>query len=481
MVTIRGGVTSTGVNTVTGNDTVEQKPITEKAPVPQRPVAPLGGLTPDIRPDPAALQSPKATGAGLNLQLHKGVRKVGAGPVEAVTNHPLLTPGISVTEQWLRWENELGFQQFRRPNQQCKISCALAPKDSVELMTVPGVDSAAVQSLMAADGDFVWPRHPDNTTKEAVWNSTKYVAPHFDDPEVEQWDAAYTASRSTYFTDKDTGYVGTVKMPTDHPNYNARQNTEKLDMTHELDLVMRNGTFVKEAEARAGGHHPKLIILCDIAALRDKASGNGITLRELGPIATDQDHYYMPGFGLPFLGKANGMDALDASKLEAELSGTSTALFMLRYGKFHESPHGQNKVYQLGKDMKPTGTVLIRDMGDSTFVEPIARALGFGPDVDKALKIGDNVYDTCPNLWHITIPGMDHTGYLNQTQLMGQKPSFEKAFCTAVKQELHGLSGEFDLDAEHVVTMAEMDALLRSSVGEQALNAYGRKVLHNPI
>jgi len=408
-------------------------------------------------------------------------RTVAAGPAAAIGGHPLLTPGLGVTEQWLKWENELGFQQFRRPVQDCTISCALAPKESAELMTIPGADPAAVKALTTADGNYLWPRHPDNTSKEGVFKSTKFVVPHFGEPEVKQWKAAYTASRSTFFEDAATGFQATVKMPTDRPNYGASANPEKLDMTQELDLVMRNGTFVKEAEARAGGHHPQLIILCDVAALRDKATGNGITIRELGPIATDEDHYYMPGFGLPFLAKANGVSPLDASRLEAELSGTSTALFMLRYGKFHESPHGQNKLYQLDQDLKPTGTVLIRDMGDSTFVEPIARALGFGPDVDKALKIGDNVYESCPNLWTNTISGLDHTGYLNYTQLHGEKPSFEKAFCATVTKELGGRSSQFDHAAAGVVTMAQMDALLQSSAGVEALRAYGAAVLHNAV
>jgi hypothetical protein len=120
-------------------------------------------------------------------------------------------------------------------------------------------------------------------------------------------------------------------------------------------------------------------------------------------------------------------------------------------------------------------------MGDSTFVEPIARALGFGQDVDKALAIGDNVYDTCPNLWHITIPGLDHTGFLKQTYLMGEKPTFEKTFADTVKAELKGLCPAFDDAAKTVVTMAAMDDLLRSPVGVQALGAYGRTVLHNPV
>jgi hypothetical protein len=290
----------------------------------------------------------------------------------------------------------------------------------------------------------------------------------------------YTASRSTFFVDRDSGFSGTVKMPTNHPNYRA-SNPEKLDMVQELDLAIRSGSFVKQAEARAGGGHPQLVVLCDIVALRDKATGNGITIRELGPITTDNEHYYLPGFGLPILAKEYQIPPLEAAQLEAELSARSTALFMLRYGKFHESPHGQNKLYQLTAEMKPTGTVIIRDMGDATFVEPVARALGFGHDVDQALQAGDNVTESCPNLWHITIPGLDHTGYLTHTELMGQKPYFEQIFCSVVARELAGSSHEFGAVAANVSTIAEMDALLRNPAGQAALNAYGRNVLHNPI
>lgn len=435
-------------------------------------------------------------GSDIFATLHERVVSI-VGPNVGIVRgrHSMLTPGLTHVEQWLKWENDLCFASFQRSDQSTMIPLACAPVATTKVVAVSGFENTAQEIFAGPEGSMLWPKHPDNTleTVRSMFSGAPVTVPYFNSAPVAYWAGGYTASRSTLFISAHKRFLGTVKMPTNRPNHGAAEEPHKVDLTFELEAAVRVSSHITAADARAGGPHPDLEIIRDTMAIIDAKTQNGSSVRELTPILNDTEHLIMPGMGIMQLAEANGWTPEEAVALEAKLSGKKKALYLLRYGRWMDSPHGQNTLYQLGVQphpnkagesmLVPTGKVLLRDVGgDSGFVEPIARALGFTAAVDGAVGEGAELFEKTPaNDWPITIAGMDASGFVSYTQLINARPLQDLSFCDTVRAELRGLNHEFDAAAQGVDTIEGMDCLLRGAVGQRALAAYGKVRLRNPI
>jgi hypothetical protein len=299
--------------------------------------------------------------------------------------------------------------------------------------------------------------------------------PYVKAPESRRWKAWFTASRSMIVQHPTTGALLSVKLPTDHPTPHASE-PHKADLVNHTTIAVARGAHVRKVEASGGGS-PSLTLQPDIGAIWEKGSRNGFIVRDISSFL-DEDHYYMPGFALPRYGIAYHKEPEALVARFAEISAQAKANLLLNYGLWMKSPHGQNTVLQMTKSMEPTGRVVFRDLSDTSFVPHVARALGFDAAVGSDVSKRYSVVDKLTSDWSITIPGLDHNGYVNYSQLTAAKPVHDRAFARAVGETLAGQDPELDQILEACSTFDGVDAALRSEAGQRGLRAYAAQRCH---
>lgn len=357
----------------------------------------------------------------------------------------LLTPGLSPFEQSLDWENRFTFPQFRRPSIETSLSVAHAPMGDVADRSI---DPAIRALFFRADGAVAWPRHPDHHTPSVRAHGTVVEVPYTDAPEAARWPARYTASRSMVVT--TNGRTFSVKMPTDTPNQGGVEPA-KADLRKEVDIALVRGRHARDVE-RERGKIDGLQLMPDVCSVWEKTSGNGFVVRDISAIADDDKHYYLPGFGIVEHGKACGLSPEAIAETEAKLAGASKARMLVHYGLWSKSPHGQNKLYQLDANLDPTGGAVIRDLSDTSFIGPIAEALGFGDVLDAERAAGHQILETIPEDWPITIAGLDASGDVSYGVWMAARPAHDRALIDTCCDLLEDLAPQ----RSSITTLAEL-------------------------
>ena len=258
--------------------------------------------------------------------------------------------------QWLDWEAQANLVGFRLSTGPVDVEVAWVPRAEVEVYVLPGASAALVARFLRAEG-VCFPRHPLNTDTGVAWS---------DAPARERWSARFTSSRTLAMPGPDSGAeLFSLKLATDHPHPNFRQ-PEKTKLREEaLDAI---------AWARAIARIDRLLPpLEDVALAQEvlvvlvRGGESGFLVRDLRLF--QDGHYYLPALSLPFVGRqiarAHGEElGRFWGRAYAAGVGRAKARLFARYGLWYETPNPQNLLVQLGRDLRPTGTIVFRDVGD---------------------------------------------------------------------------------------------------------------------
>ncbi len=270
-------------------------------------------------------------------------------------------------EQWLIWEQEANFAEFRKDRRPIKVDFSLVSQKGIETTFLPDA-STKLKEFIISGNKIRWFKHPYNTVESLP-----------DAQEVSHGNvkAYLTASRSLALKVGDEFY--TIKMPTDYPHGPKGQYQPGKASTSEdiLDGINRMNYFSRvDSEI---GLDPNLILAKEVAMVADKKTGEGFLFRDLSFMKSG--NYYLPALSIPYIGREiaekNGVSVEEFwQKAYAELLGRSKAKLLLRYGAQMETPNSQNMLIELDKNLKPTGRLVFRDISDTVLIEGVATGLG---------------------------------------------------------------------------------------------------------
>ena len=180
--------------------------------------------------------------------------------------------------------------------------------------------------------------------------------------------AYMTASRSYILEDPVTKAQFSAKVSTDVTGGAWRDKKQPIDDARQVRMA---ADFVQE-ELEKGGPVTHSFIMDEPAMFGIADLDQAMLVRSLNTLTSD-DHYYLPGFSAvhekvgAMIAKKNGAKNVAEFWNEHYNKPLARALaeFTARFGLAFDSPHSQNFLVELDKDMKPTGKVVIRDFGDS--------------------------------------------------------------------------------------------------------------------
>lgn len=193
------------------------------------------------------------------------------------------------------------------------------------------------------------------------------------------FDGYLTASRSMILVNPENGASFSLKVSTDKT---GGKWTDKKQTWKDAKQVRKMSRYVKESLPKVEAE--TLVIMDEPLALGIKDLDQGMILRSLNDLPED-GHYYLPAFsalheteGLR-IAKLNG--ASDPVRFWEKNLNEPIAKAMAEYfaatGSWYDSPHAQNFLVELDRDMKPTGRIVLRDLGDSYILEDFIKNTQF--------------------------------------------------------------------------------------------------------
>lgn len=274
---------------------------------------------------------------------------------------------LSPMHQTIIWETEKNSAAYQRTSFPIQVSVKSVPKELVVINTLGGqnkVPDWLKPQFIDDQGHVLFPIHPLNQS---------LLVPFQNLPTTYYWTGHFTASRSMYFLDKQ---ALSIKLPTDQPNPN-QWHPGKANMKNSVLISLNRARLVEKLE-KLYGEDPRLIVLREVMSIYDPITGNGFTVRDIRRLL--DGHLYMPLSALDIEGariaERHGKPVRDFwFETVAKAFGQTHALLLLRYGLCMKFPHLQNQLKQLASDFQPTETDVVRDMSDTTLVEPIARII----------------------------------------------------------------------------------------------------------
>jgi hypothetical protein len=258
--------------------------------------------------------------------------------------------------QWLDWEEQANLVGFRTSTQPVEVDVVSVPREQLEVHILPGAPGAIVDRFVQGDR-VCFPRHPLNTDPSVAW---------FDAPASERWTARFTSSRTLALPGRESGAALTsLKLATDHPHPDFHQ-PEKTRLREEaigtIDWIRILARIDPLLEPLS-----EVALITEVLVVLAAGGESGFMVRDLRLF--QDGHYYLPALSLPFVGRqiarTNGAD-FDAfwGRHFAEAVGRSKARLLARYGLWFETPNPQNILVQLDSALRPTGTLVFRDVGD---------------------------------------------------------------------------------------------------------------------
>jgi hypothetical protein len=259
-----------------------------------------------------------------------------------------------------------------------------------------------------------------------------------------------TPERKTHFTGYMTAsrsYI--VEDPKNHVQFSIKSSTNKtggawrdkkqeygdgFDIRVISDLVAR---IQKQAPFK------HVVVMQEPLTFGIKEIDQSIVVRDLAGIVKSGDFIYAPGFSVLHeelgreIARKNGSDNPYEfwTKNYVEPVARAAAEFSARTGLWYDSPHGQNFLVEMDKNYKPTGRIVLRDLGDVYVAKPILKAMGEG-DVLKKFNAPENVLE------HLSIAFGPLHGNQPPTWISAEQyRSWEKVFGEAFSQEMHVVTG----------------------------------------
>jgi len=303
------------------------------------------------------MSSPNMSSPDADLAAHRTSSPLGVDP------DPI--------EQWLRWEEQANLPGFRTSTQPVELQVAAIPAERLRI-ALADATPREIERRFFRRGLVLYPKHPLNADPSVAY---------FSEPASEHWQARFTSSRTLVLVGAP-GVVGapgsalcSVKLPTDHPHHDFLQ-PEKTKLREEAEDALRWTALFERVDAEIGPD-PSLLLLREVIAVMVPGSESGFLVRDLTPLR--DGNFYLPALSLPWWGRQ--IASLHRADFEsfwgacyAQAIGRAKAKLLTRYGLQYDTPNPQNLVIQLGPDLRPTGVIALRDLGDVNSVAPLADA-----------------------------------------------------------------------------------------------------------
>lgn len=193
------------------------------------------------------------------------------------------------------------------------------------------------------------------------------------------FDGYLTASRSMIVVNPENGATFSLKVSTNKTGGNW---TDKKQTWVDAQQVRRMNRYVKSVVPQMKTN--SLVIMDEPIALGIAEINHGMIARSLNDLP-DDGHYYLPAFSVLHesegarIAKLNG--ATDPAAYWNKHLILPLARAMAEYfsitGAWYDSPHAQNFLVELDREMKPTGRIVLRDLGDSYVLDDFVKNTKF--------------------------------------------------------------------------------------------------------
>ena len=265
-------------------------------------------------------------------------------------------------EQWLRWEEQANLPGFRISMLPVALPVAAIPGERLDVHLADAAPRELERRFLRR-GLVLYPKHPLNTDPSVAF---------FHEPAAETWQARFTSSRTLVVAGAPGSGLCSVKLPTDHPHHDFLQ-PEKTKLREEAGDALRWTALFERVDATIGPDRA-LLMLREVISVMVPGSESGFLVRDLSPL--QDGSFYLPALSLPWWGRQ--IASLHGAGFEefwaacyAEAVGRAKAKLLTRYGLQYDTPNPQNLLIQLGRDLRPTGVIVLRDLGDLNPVAPL--------------------------------------------------------------------------------------------------------------
>ena len=259
-------------------------------------------------------------------------------------------------EQWLRWEEQANLVGFRTSTKPVEVAVVAVPPGLVSIEAAQQAPPDVIRRFVRG-ATLLFPRHPLNRDPSVSF---------FGEPVAERWWCRFTSSRTLVVPAAPGRSLFSLKLATDHPHPDFRQ-PEKTRLREEADWSMDWCGPVDRIDALLGPD-PSIHMVREVIALVARGSETACLVRDLRLF--QDGHYYLPALSLPWVGRQIARRHAEPfaefwGRHYAAPVGRAKGRLFARYGLWYETPNPQNLVIQLDRELRPTGRLVLRDLGDT--------------------------------------------------------------------------------------------------------------------
>lgn len=273
-----------------------------------------------------------------------------------------------------------------------------------------------------------WLINPEDTKwyKEV----TTFLKENTVDPTPQKYfKAHYTASRSFIIEDPETGVFFSSKVSTNNTGGNWKDKQQDAKDTNDVRVV---SDYAQKVASRIEFENFKL--LYEPFAATINSIDQGMLVRLLADVSTGEK-VYLPAFSALHeetgvrIAKANGSDDPAEFWKENYIKplGRAIAEFGAHFGMFYDSPHSQNFLIEMDKNLKPTGKIILRDFGDSYLMKGFFDRAG-RQDMLESWGQEHNVYTTHAGVWIGPLHGNKFPSWMNKSKYKEWINAFSETF-----------------------------------------------------
>jgi hypothetical protein len=267
-----------------------------------------------------------------------------------------IEPAADPVEQWLRWEERSNLVGFRTSTKPVELAVVAVAPGLVSVEASTHAPRDVVERFVRGER-VLFPRHPLNRDPSVSF---------YGEPVAESWWGRFTSSRTIVVPVGPGESLFSLKLATDHPHPDFHQ-PEKTRLREEADWAMDWCDPVDRIDALLGPE-PEIRMLRDVISLVARGSETACLVRDLRLF--QDGHHYLPALSLPWVGRQIARRHGEPfagfwGRHYAEPAGRAKARIFARYGLWYETPNPQNVLVQLDAELRPTGALVLRDLGDT--------------------------------------------------------------------------------------------------------------------
>ncbi|PIS11861.1 MAG: hypothetical protein COT73_01685 [Bdellovibrio sp. CG10_big_fil_rev_8_21_14_0_10_47_8] len=210
----------------------------------------------------------------------------------------------------------------------------------------------------------------------------KFMTDHGLTPEQKTYFKGYQTASRSYIVEDPSGKVQfSIKASTDRTGGAWRDKKQEYQDGFDIRLISDLMTRVQAANS-----FENIVVMEEPLTFGIKEIDQSIVVRELADISRSQGVIYLPGFSALHETKGKEIAALNGSndpyafwtEHYVKPMAKAAAELASKTGIWYDSPHSQNFLIELNSAYKPTGRIVIRDLGDVYVSSPLMKALGEG-------------------------------------------------------------------------------------------------------